>query len=122
MSFTAKRRQRIIPVIKPSINRTLEFVNLIGTLYAQHKDYTDLTLKKYIYFVEQLKRNTYIDIEAEELSPDLCNRLSNKTGIEAETLYRLLSELALLKRGEIVNEKQMKDYINRMNEILNHSR
>lgn len=122
MCFTAKRRQRVIPVIEPPVNRTLEFVELIGTLYSQRKDYTDLTLKKYIYFAEQLKRLTHIDIEAEELSAELCNRVSNKTGIEANTIHRLLSELTQLKQGKTVDEEQMKDYINRMNEILNHSR
>lgn len=122
MIFTAKRKQRIIPVIEPPVNKTVEFTELIGTLYFQRKDYTDLTLKKYIYFAEQLKRNTYIDIEAEEITSDLCIRLSNKTGIDAEKLNRLLSELHQLKQGGEVGEEQMKDYINRMNEVLNNSR
>ena len=35
MIFTARRRQRVIPVMEPPKNRTLEFIQLIGTLYWQ---------------------------------------------------------------------------------------
>lgn len=122
MIFTAKRRQRIIPVVKPPVNRTIEFTELIGTLYFQRKDYTDLVLKKYIYFAEQLKRNTYIDIEAEEITPELGNRLANKTGMEAEGIYRLIYALSRLTPEDKLDENVARDYIDRMNEVLNNSR
>lgn len=122
MIFTAKRRQRIIPVVKPPVNKTIEFTELIGTLYFQRKNYTDLVLKKYIYFAEQLKRNTYIDIEAEEIIPELSNRLANKTGMEAEKIYRLIYALSQLTPEDKLDENVARDYIDRMNEVLNNSR
>lgn len=38
MIFTAKRRQRAIPVIQEPANKSLEFTELIGTLYFQKKE------------------------------------------------------------------------------------
>ena len=37
MVFTARRRQRAIPVIREPANRNLEFAELIGTLYYQRR-------------------------------------------------------------------------------------
>lgn len=123
MLFAAKRRQRIIPVVTPSVNRSKEFTELIGTLYFQKRNYTDLVRKKYIYFVDQIKRNTHIDIEAEGLSIEICTRLAAKTGMDETELHDFLKQLNEIKHGErLSDEKEMKSYINRMNEIINNSR
>ena len=121
MRFTAKRRQRIIPVIEPPVNTTLDFVKLIGTLYYQKKDHLGLLRKKQVYFAMTLKKETNIDIEEEELTMDLCQRLSNKTGMEAEKIYKMLRDLELLDYETSIDEKTLKDYIDRMNEIITNS-
>ena len=56
MIFAARRKQRAIPVIREPENKSLEFAELIGTLYYQKKDHADLVRKKYLYFAEE--RNT----------------------------------------------------------------
>ena len=121
MRFTAKRRQRVIPVIEPPVNTTLDFVKLIGTLYYQKKDHLGLLRKKQIYFAMTLKKETNIDIEEEELTMDLCQRLSNKTGMEAEKIYKMLRDLEFLDYETSIDEKTLKDYIDRMNEIITNS-
>ena len=68
-----------------------------------------------------LKKETNIDIEEEELTMDLCQRLSNKTGMEAEKIYRMLRDLELLDYETSIDEKTLKDYIDRMNEIITNS-
>jgi hypothetical protein len=52
---------------------------------------------------------------------DLCQRLSNKTGMEAEKIYRMLRDLELLDYETSIDEKTLKDYIDRMNEIITNS-
>ena len=47
---TSRRRQRVIPVIVPPSNKSMEFVKLIGTLYHQWLDNKDLVRKKYVFF------------------------------------------------------------------------
>jgi len=121
MRFNAKRRQRIIPVIEPPVNTTLDFIKQIGTLYYQKKDYLGILRKKRIYFAKALKKETYIDIEEEALTMDLCHRLSNKTGMEAEKIYKILKDLELLQYDIPIDEKTLKDYIDRMNEIITNS-
>jgi hypothetical protein len=77
--FTAKRRQRVIPIVKSKRNMTLDFVRTIGDLYFQRRDHADLIEKKldllrnYIY-------KTY-RIEVTEFSADNASRVALRSGL-----------------------------------------
>jgi hypothetical protein len=58
--FESKRRQRIIPVLEPVKNTTLEFVETIGRLYYQNRDHADLAAKKIAHFHEFLHHRLHI--------------------------------------------------------------
>ena len=119
MFFTAKRRQRVIPVIDEPKNKSLEFAKLIGTLYYQKKDYTDLFRKKFQYFAEELRRNIRVDITDSEEDEYLSKTIAQKTGIEAKKIRAFLQDIRpALKEGELISEEKMKDFIDRMNQIL----
>src|SRR5260221_5750933 len=47
--FEIKRRQRIIPVIEPLINSTLEFVNVVGQVYYEKRNNANIAHKKILY-------------------------------------------------------------------------
>lgn len=119
MAFTARRRQRPIPVIRQPENKTLEFTELIGTLYFQKKNHADLVRKKFTYFAEALRRNIQVDVEEEVDEGTLYRKIANKTGMEEEKIARLFAGLRSVIKGERnVSEQEMKDYIDGMNEIL----
>ena len=116
MFFTARRRQRVIPVVKEPENRSLEFVRLIGTLYHQRHDNTDLVRKKYNYFAERIRRTTMIDIE--DVADDGAELLAEYLGRPYEKVAALLAELraAVSSEGNIT-DKQMRRCIDIMREI-----
>ena len=119
MVFTARRRQRPIPVIRQPENKTLEFTELIGTLYFQRKNHADLVRKKFTYFAEALRRNIQVDVEEETDEGILYRKVAGKTGMEEEKIARLFDALRPVLKGERnVTEQEMKDYIDGMNEIL----
>lgn len=119
MVFTARRRQRPIPVIRQPENKTLEFTELIGTLYFQKKNHADLVRKKFTYFAEALRRNIQVDVEEEVDEGTLYRKIASKTGMEEEKIARLFAGLRPVIKGERnVSEQEMKDYIDGMNEIL----
>lgn len=120
MFFTARRKQRVIPVVSAPENKTLEFIELIGTLYFQKKDHADLVRKKYIYFSEFIRKEVRVDIDNQVEQGRMLDRLSKKTGMEQEELRRFFDELrSALSDGSTVTSKQMKYYIDKMNEIIN---
>lgn len=121
MLLTARRRQRAIPVVRPPENRTMEFTELIGTLYAQQKNHADLVRKKFTYFADALRRIAQIDVEDGADDGSLCRRIAVRTGIEEEKVRRLFRALRPVLRAEReVSELQMKEYIDGMNEIMNN--
>lgn len=121
MIFTAKRRQRAIPVVREPENKSLEFTELIGTLYYQRTDHADLVRKKFTYFAEELRREIQVDVE--EIADDerSFHRIAQKTGMGAEEIAAFIREIRpVIYGGRVLTVEQMKQYIDKMNEIINH--
>ncbi|MEO5777514.1 MAG: DUF4350 domain-containing protein [Flavobacterium sp.] len=86
--FNAKRKQRIIPIIKPLSNTTVDFTKTIGNLYYQEGDHQNLVDKKIIYFLERI-RNEYL-IETTTLDENFVKKLHAKTGKEIKDIEHLI--------------------------------
>ncbi|MDP2158838.1 MAG: DUF4350 domain-containing protein [Flavobacterium sp.] len=76
--FNAKRKQRIVPVIKPLENTTVDFTKTIGNLYFQEGNHGNLIDKKIIYFLEKI-RNDYL-IDTTKLDDAFIKKLHLKSG------------------------------------------
>lgn len=121
MVFTARRRQRAIPVVQPPQNHLLEFVRLIGTLYFQQADHRDLVLKKYAYMAEELRRTLLIDITGDDSTQRIYKKVALHTGMEEDKVSRILGGLQQLERSRrSVGRHEMMEYIDQMNEITNN--
>lgn len=90
IGFTARRRQRVIPVVEPPKNNNMEFVRLIGTLYYQQGRPQDLLQKKLTYANEKIRRLTGIDLTADDDAPE---RLAALTGMDSEQIYHTLASV-----------------------------
>lgn len=113
--FTARRRQRAIPVIEKPQNRNLEFVRLIGTLYWQEHWNPGLLAKKLSYTAEEIRRQTGVDIMSQ--SSDL-RLLSRHTGIDEQELQFVLQGIREAASGQFaVSDAELKSYINELNRI-----
>ncbi|NKI26346.1 DUF4350 domain-containing protein [Arenibacter sp. 6A1] len=93
--FRAKREQRIIPVIEPLENSSIEFAKTIGSLYFEHKDYSDLIAKKINYFLAYLRTHYYINTD--DLSDKTAKELSAKSGKPLKETKEVLEFLKQLK-------------------------
>lgn len=76
--FNAKRRQRIIPIVKPLENTTTDFVKTISNLYFETKDHQNLIEKKINYFLEKIR--TEYNLETTVLNDDFVDSLAKKSG------------------------------------------
>lgn len=121
MTFTARRRQRVIPVIHEPENKSMEFTELIGTLYFQKKDHADLVHKKYIYFAEELRREIQVDVEDVADDERSFDRIAQKTGMSAEEIGKFIRTVRpVIYGGQTITAEQMKQFIDKMNEIIDH--
>ena len=84
--FNARRKQRIVPIITPLPNTTVDFTKSIGNLYYQEGDHDNIINKKIIYFLEKI-RNEYL-IDTNKLDDDFIKKLHLKSGKELTDIKR----------------------------------
>ena len=118
MIFNAKRKQRIIPIIKPLPNTTLDFTKTIGNLYYQEGDHQNLIDKKIIYFLERI-RNEYL-IETSVLDENFVKKIHAKTGKEIKDIEHLVYLIKQQqKRYNLSNESDLIEINNAIEKIIN---
>ena len=94
--FNARRRQRVVPIITPITNTTIDFARTIGNLYYQEGDHDTIIEKKIIYFLEHIRREYFIDTF--DLDGDFAEKLHAKTG---KPIDDILTVVALIKRHRL---------------------
>src|SRR6202007_303224 len=77
--YEKKRRQRIIPIIEPLKNSTVEFVNVVGQVYYEQRDNRNIAQKKIVYFKEHLRSRYFLKTDI--MDKEFIERLSQKTGV-----------------------------------------
>jgi len=118
MIFTAKRKQKIIPVIKPPANKMLAFVRSIAGLYLLKNNNADLLLKKQTYWGEELKRKYGIDILNEQHGYEFYKRVADKTRQPVEDVRRLFIDLSIIDETTYVSDDEMMRLVAAMNEMV----
>lgn len=84
--FNARRRQRVVPILPPVPNTTIDFTKTIGNLYFQEKNHHTIIAKKIIYFLEHVRTEYLIDTF--ELNEVFIERMHQKTGKPVEDIER----------------------------------
>jgi hypothetical protein len=115
MLFTAKRKQKVIPVIKPPVNRAVAFVRSIAGLYLLKNNNADIIRKKFVFLAEEMKRKQGIDLINDPADWQLYTRIAAKTGQPVENVRRLLIHLRAIDRDSTVPNDEMMELISQMN-------
>ena len=123
MIFTARRRQRVIPIISKPANRSLEFIQLIGTLYYQRKDHVDLVRKKFKLFAEELRKTAGVDISDVNTDDREYLLLAEKTGMNSDRLKKVIRQIRLVLHSEgNISVEEMRSLIDAMDTIVRHAK
>jgi hypothetical protein len=96
MVFHAKRRQRIIPVLKPYENTSLEFARTLGDLYYEQGNHSDLATKKVAYlkdYLHETYRMNNITFREDEI-PFVARRSGHSESF-IKSLYQIIGRVEL---------------------------
>ncbi len=103
--FSAKRKQRIIPIIKPYKNKTSEFVHTISGLYYKSKNHKDIALKRFRYLNNFLQNKYNVNLsDNEDISIE---KTALKTGMDSDLLKKLLFDHSKITKLETISEQQL---------------
>lgn len=95
--FNAKRKQRIVPIVEPLANTTVEFTKTIGNLYFQEGNHPTIIDKKIIYLLDKIRREFLLDTTT--LDDKFVQKLQQKTGKNAEDLKQLFYKINEHRKG-----------------------
>lgn len=117
MYFFGKRRQKIIPVVKPPVNSTMEFVSTVGRLYFNQGDHSNLARKQVLYFLDSIRERMYMTVH-DTSADNFVRSLSMRSGVDEELTRRLVNTINQVRKGGPVNEQQLLE-LNRLIEQFN---
>ncbi len=103
--FEMKRRQRIIPVIEPLKNSSLDFVKVVGKVYYQQRDNSDIAKKKINYFLEHI-RSTY-NLKTTTIDKELETALNIRSGVQQETIGLLFNTIEAINANQHVDDAML---------------
>ncbi len=116
--FSARRRQRVIPVIKPPVNHMMDFVKRIGGIYYKRHDNVDLLSKRYATFSNDLRVKAMIDIDNYDYLDDELQALSHRTGIPIDQIKQHIHDVQEATGTTWISDRRLQQLIDVMNDIM----
>jgi hypothetical protein len=106
--FESKRKQRIIPVILPLKNASVDFVKTVGRLYFQRHDNKNLALKMTVHFQDHVRGRYGIRTSLND--PEFEKKLAWKTGYNVNNLKNLLFFMNSLQDMHEVSDNALLEF------------
>lgn len=103
--FESKRRQRIIPLITPLKNLSVEFVETLGRLYYRQQDHKKLAKKRVVYWKDFVRR-TY-NLKTDQLSDEFQIDLAKKSGRNQDEIEMLIKSIDKVESGAGINQEEL---------------
>ena len=105
MTFEARRKQRIIPIIRPLANTTLEFVATIGNLYYQRADHKNIASKKIQFFFDHV--HTHYFVSTAHRDEGFVNVVTRKSGAAEQTVRALMEIINTIFSKEKIDKEEL---------------
>lgn len=110
--FKGKRDQRIIPVVKPLANTTLEFIQTVGNVYFKQSNHKNIAEKRITYFLDYL-RNKY-SFKTINFNEDIINKLSEKSLVDKNEIRKLFNFFNLVEISNSIKSETLKELNNQI--------
>jgi hypothetical protein len=104
--FEGKRRQKIIPILEPIKNTSLEFADTVGRLYFQTHNHKSLALKKISHFNEFLQARLYI--KPALIDAEFMKQVQLKAGMTDEETKAFFDKIIYANKAQNYTEQNLK--------------
>ncbi|OEK03114.1 hypothetical protein BFP97_17000 [Roseivirga sp. 4D4] len=105
MFFESKRRQRIIPLITPLKNMSVEFVETLGRLYYRQKDHRKLAVKRVQYWKDYVR--VHFNLKTDHFGDRFNTDLSSKSGQPLKSIEALMELVKRIEEGAVISEDEL---------------
>lgn len=113
--FEGKRKQRIVPVITPPRNMSLEFAVTLGRLYFNSGNNKDIALKKFSYFCDYIR--TRFNIKNISSDYKLYELLAEKTGLSIDIISGIFKNAEFIRNQKWTGNDQLISFNKKIEEF-----
>lgn len=106
--FKGKRRQRVIPIVEPPKNTSLEFIETVGRLYFVKHDHRGIARKRFIFFLDYLRTRYFVDTSVRD--GKLIEEVSKKSGIAERTVAALFKVAGNLEKVNYISQEDLQQF------------
>jgi hypothetical protein len=103
--FEGKRKQKAIKVIPPPKNQSLEFAKTIASMYLKNPNLTELGHLQIRLFWDYCR--THFNLHLEENKTEAISLLSEKSGVDIDTVKAVLMQLTVLEKQENLGQEDI---------------
>ena len=103
--FEGRRTQRVIPIIKPLPNTTLEFTQTVGKLYFQRKDHKNIAEKRITHFLEYIRTHMYISTS--HFDEEFIDKLVSKTNQSKKKVMQLFRLITKVQKRDSITDTEL---------------
>lgn len=100
--INGKRRQRVVPVIKPTENASVAFAEAIAGLYRKEKENKSIAEKMITYFYEEIRTKYFINTS--KVTEDFLTTLSRKAGTDLTQTKDLFYTITMIQDSPEVSD------------------
>lgn len=104
LCFNAKRKQRIIPVVKPLENTTVQFIQTVGNMYKESGQYAPIVHKRIIYFLDYI-RNKY-NVDTQSLDDKTTSMIAARSGVPIEQVEEIMHAFNQYRQDTAISKSQ----------------
>lgn len=118
MIFESKRTQRVIPVIKPPVNSSIEFAETLSNVFYQKQDYASISKYRMNYLLDFIRRQYYLSTE--HISDEFIEFLHAKSGMEKDKLSAMFFAYKNILRYPATAKNYFLEFNNLLEEFYHH--
>jgi hypothetical protein len=111
------RRQRMIPVLNPNVNSSIEFTQTIARLYFNKKDNHNIALKMIAFFQDHIRSKYYMNYSG--INEEFARTLATKTGLPAQKTEALVRSIAAVQQNTSTSDNELLILNEQIQEVLN---
>jgi hypothetical protein len=103
----ARRRQRVIPVIDPPSNATVDFVTTLGRLAHRRGNAETVAQRRVTYLLASIRER--LDVTAEPLHQEWIQQVAARSGAPPDDVTTLAQVIGSIRNAEAVSEAQLEE-------------
>lgn len=114
--FELKRTQRIVPIVKPLPNSTLEFTETVGELYYQSRNHKNIAEKRIKIFLEHIRSQYFL--KTDTFDEAFLQSLAGKAGVPKAEVSALFRSITTVQRMSVITENELIELSHRIDTFM----